>query len=181
MTKKDTSLILILFMLGFLTAMLMRTCHPGVIKTFPDEMDSVINSKRKEADSISREVLGRDSIISYLRVHTDTVIKNTDHYVMQYFSVTDTVMKLISCDSVIVGYERLKRDYVQNDSLHVLNEVGLKLAVNVLNGALDTLQVGYDQLSAENVQLIAKNRRLKKISVVSSSIAILAVGAFIAK
>jgi hypothetical protein len=46
---------------------------------------------------------------------------------------------------------------------------------------LDTAQYGYDQQVAENAVLKKKNKRLKEYSGVVTGIAVLAVGAFIAK
>lgn len=140
------------------------------------KIDSIINSDKKKADSIARVVEERIRQIQLQRaiVH-DSIIK-TKSIINNYYSTTDTIEKIRDCDSIIIQYFFLERSYLVNDSLHTLNEDEMKTAIRFLNNAIDTAQYQIKKLTSENDKLKTKLKRNRKITFVSSTVAVVEGG-----
>ena len=175
MTKKDFSLIFCLLVIGILIGLCCRTCKAPVTHSFPG-IDSAINRDRFLADSLLSEIDIKDHEIDLLRAHTDTIIKSTNKYIVRYQNSTDTIYKLMTCDSIIVGYGKLQKDYYKNDTLHLNIEAGLKQAIGYYKIALDTCQIGFDaeqKIIADKDKKIDRNRKVAWTAIGTTAVATL--------
>lgn len=105
----------------------------------------------------------REVIVKYdtLVLHRDTVIEHVERLqsmIVKYETITDTVMKLQMCDTIVVKCDSLAEQYRQQDSLH--------------REYVNDLQVIVSDKANENAKLQKKNRR--KTAVIAALTGIIA-------
>lgn len=164
--RHDIGIIVSSIILGILIGLCFRGC--GSDTPHKTSVDSIVNVAHRKSDSIMNLTIQRDSLLALLSKHSDTIIKVTTNYINRYKNSTDTIVKIQACDSIVIGFENLQRDYATNDSLHIKNEEGLKVAVGILTTALDTVKNYSDHQQVMIDELQSKVKRNRRIAIAAS-------------
>lgn len=136
-------------------------------------LDSFVNKRQFIVDSLKVEVLKRDSLLLISSSNLDTTINNVTTIIRNYYSVDDTIMKLITCDSLVIACSKLSVKCSQNDSLHQVQEKILKLNVRILQTIVDTLKVEYSALDYKYMKEIRNKKRWRNSTLIASGLAII--------
>ena len=121
----------------------------------------VVNERERtqNVNTLRPEIIYRDSLIK--EIH-DTVIyriKTTKEIITDYRTITDTVEKLIACDSLANECERLANACKTNDSL-------CQLQIFAYNVVVEAQDKQIDSLKSDNLRL---KKRLKAHRIVTST------------
>ena len=123
-------------------------------------LDSFVNKRQFIVDSLKVEVLKRDSLLLISSSNLDTTINNT-------------IIKLITCDSLVIACSKLSVKCSQNDSLHQVQEKTLKLNVRILQTIVDTFKVDYSALDYKYKKEIRNKKRWRNSTLIASGLAII--------
>lgn len=136
-------------------------------------LDSFVNKRQFIVDSLKVEVLKRDSLLLISSSNLDTTINNVTTIIRNYYSVDDTIIKLITCDSLVIACSKLSVKCSQNDSLHQVQEKTLKLNVRILQTIVDTFKVDYSALDYKYKKEIRNKKRWRNSTLIASGLAII--------
>lgn len=136
-----------------------------------EKFDVATDSLLQEIKDLKEKVAGRDTL---LMESSDTVIyrvREVRSTIVDYRTETDTVLKLMKCDSLADRAEKLARDCERNDSLHWAQENDLKDIV----AKQDTV------ISDQGSELKDERRRSRRWKWVSAGAGVLVLGLVLLK
>jgi hypothetical protein len=143
------------------------------------KLDSlIIESQSRKIDSLLN-VVDRDQLeIEAALMNKDTVEINAIQYVTQYRILTDTVLKLATCDSMAVALVELKSASDRSDSIQQAQRDNFKATIAVYDQALDScvkkqvVQIDPPALTEEQLKRRKKleRARLLATSILSSAV-----------
>ena len=143
-------------------------------------IDSVLQPQQEIIDSLMSEIEMRNATISRMRHEMQESSGTVVHYVTKYRTVTDTVQKIIACDSLAAAAEILVERCAALDSANQVQTIAYEQTITTYESALDTCKATYNDLSADYSQAQdeltkadKKQKRLRTITAVISSIAVL--------
>jgi len=136
--------------------------------------DSILNQRQKVVDSLKTQVIIRDTLLAKSRLSLDTTINNVSTYIKNYYSVTDTILKLITCDSIIVECGKLSVKCNKNDSLHRSQEKTLQGMILILQNSLDTSRLAYNKCEYQLLKEVKRKKFWRGGTILASAVVVVA-------
>lgn len=160
--------------------LLTKTCndHTQQLPQRVPVIDSVLQPQQEIIDSLMSEIQMREATISQMRIEMQEVYGTVVKYVTKYRTVTDTVQRIIACDSLAAAAEVLAEKCAGLDSANQVQAIAYEQTINTYDSALDTCKATYNDLATDYSQSLdeltkadKKQKRLRAITTIVSSIA----------
>jgi hypothetical protein len=162
-TEIQPRFFMLLALLCIMIAMCFKmACNVPVRPAHITAIDTVLQDDHRILDSLAAEIEMRDATIAQLQREVKEASGNVTEYVTRYRTITDTVEKLITCDSLAAAAQVLVVKCAQSDSVYQAQILTYKLTSATYEHALDTCEIMYSAVAGQLEQSNAENFELKK-------------------
>lgn len=125
-------------------------------------MDTILKEEHRILDSLKQEIEMRDATIANMRTEMQQSTGNVTKYVTKYVTASDTVTKIIACDSLAEYAQQLAEDCAELDSAYQQQNLTYKLTIETHEQALDICESNYSNVASQLQQSYVDNHFLRK-------------------